>query len=72
MLFEGRRIRKQINKRISKSKLKHYWVIIVGAFFAENHRRDGLVGYDAAFTRLRSGVQFPFSVCSDVGYVFLP
>lgn len=25
--------------------------------------RDGLVGYDAALTQLRSWVQFPFFVC---------
>ena len=28
----------------------------------EFQRRGGLVGYDAAFTRLRSGVQLPFPV----------
>ena len=32
--------------------------------FFDCQRRDGLVGYDAAFTRLRSGVQFPLPVSS--------
>ena len=33
------------------------------------HRRDGLVGYDAALTQLRSWVQFPFLVYSADGVV---
>ena len=39
-------------------------MIEIISFVCDNDRRDGLVGYDAAFTRLRSGVQFPLPVSS--------
>ena len=37
----------------------------------ENMCRDGLVGYDAALTRLRSGVRFPLLVLRIIFYTSL-
>ena len=38
--------------------------------FSKIHRRDGLVGYDAALTQLRSWVQFPFLV-NFIAYTYM-
>ena len=42
--------------------LSNNWVEYEQNRFVRKHRRDGLVGYDAALTQLRSWVQFPFLV----------